>query len=165
MSGAREELDQAVRRYLELKPARGVAPEDLVDALSVTAPVTFQAGETLCAQGGTAHALFFLLEGAVSVYRRDRRGEPRQISRVVAPAFLGHVALLDHAPRSATCVCESEVRVLSLDQVSCDRLVVEASPRGAALRRVLSASLCRHLERANDQVRALLAAAPSAAGA
>ena len=147
---------QAAERYLAVKPVRGVRAEHLAAALSVTAPVTFAPGETLCSQGGPAHALFFVLEGTVQVLRRDRSGEPRLIARIDAPAFLGHVALLDHAPRSATCVCEGETRVLALDQLTCDRMVVEATPRGAALRRVLSASLSRHLNRANAQVQELL---------
>ncbi len=146
------ELIEAVKTYLEQKPVVGVPAPDLVEALSVTAPVTFRAGEVLLPQGGTAHALFFLLQGSVRICRRDRSGAPREIALIHAPAFMGHVALLDHAPRSASCHCETDVRVMSLDQVTCDRMIAEATPRGAALRRVLCASLSRSLTRANGQV-------------
>lgn len=135
-----------------------VQPVDLASAFGNVAPLRLRAGERLCAEGEPADQLFLLLLGAVEVMRADGRGGQRQVDVQRAPTLVGHFALIDGAPRSATCCAVGEVGAVALDRATYERLLTEASPRGAALRRVLLVSLATQLAGANRRVQELVAA-------
>ncbi|MBL8614053.1 MAG: cyclic nucleotide-binding domain-containing protein [Deltaproteobacteria bacterium] len=135
-----------------------VQPVDLASAFGNVAPLRLRAGERLCAEGEPADQLFLLLLGAVEVMRADGRGGQRPVDTQRAPTLVGHFALIDGAARSATCLAVGEVGAVALDRAAYERLLTEASPRGAALRRVLLVSLATQLAAANRRVQELVAA-------
>lgn len=150
------ELRLAVDAYLAARPIRGVRADDLADALSHGTLIDLKPGQIICSRGGQGHALFLLISGEVRVMGRDRRGQPRELATIGAPAMFGHVAVIDRSPRSATCVAAGSALVASLGRASTDRILAETSAAGTALRRVLCGSLCLQLGQANDQLHALM---------
>jgi CRP-like cAMP-binding protein len=130
---------------------------DLASAFGNVAPLRLRAGERLCAEGEPADQLFLLLLGAVEVLRADGRGGQRRVDTQHAPCLVGHFALIDGAARSATCVATGDVGAVALDRGAYERLLTEASPRAAALRRVLLVSLATQLAAANRRVQELVA--------
>jgi CRP-like cAMP-binding protein len=87
----------------------------------------FRAGEV-----GDAGHLLLLLEGEVSVDTpgNGTRGE-MPIAVIGAGSILGELALLDGAPRSATCKALIRVRVAALGRSGLERLL-DKLPRAAA---------------------------------
>ena len=73
--------------------------------------ITMTAGTLLVDQGQTGREAFVVLEGDVTVRRNGRK-----IATVGAGAVVGELSLLDHGPRTATAVCESDCSLLVIDQ-------------------------------------------------
>ena len=92
-----------------------LAPEALAELARSSRERSYAAGEGLCAEGERGNEIFFLLEGEVTVSRREGATE-RIIGRERAGGLIGEMAVLDPAPRSASVVAgTSGSSVLILD--------------------------------------------------
>jgi CRP-like cAMP-binding protein len=149
-------LLQQTRNLLQAHPVRGVCAEDLVRVLAASKMRRMSGGEVLCSEGDPGDSMYFLLDGAIQVTRTDPHGRVRELALVESPAIVGHMALIDNSPRSATCTAKIRTIVASLDRRLWNRLLSEPSERGTALRRVICASLTRQLAGANSSIRTLI---------
>jgi CRP/FNR family cyclic AMP-dependent transcriptional regulator len=70
-------------------------------------PVT--AGRTILREGETGQELYVILEGTAQVTRNGRK-----LADLGPGGFVGELAFLDHAPRSASVSAVTDVRVLVL---------------------------------------------------
>ena len=72
-------------------------------------------GETLCVEGEQGNEVFILLKGEVKILKHEGDGE-RFIGTEKAGGFIGEMAILDPAPRSATLVAgDTGTRALRLN--------------------------------------------------
>ena len=117
-------------------------------------------GDVLFREGDSAQDLLFLLEGRARVLKRDHAGRDREIGSWYPPAVLGGLAVVDGAPRSATCVIAAPSVVAALDSETARRLLGEASAEGAHLRWLLLATAAETLADTTLHLREALAAAP-----
>ncbi|MBG7605548.1 MAG: cyclic nucleotide-binding domain-containing protein [Actinobacteria bacterium] len=76
-----------------------------VDEISMTA------GTLIVDQGQTGREAFVVMDGAVAVKRNGRK-----IATLGAGDVVGELSLLDHGPRTATAVCETDCTLLVIDQ-------------------------------------------------
>lgn len=90
-------------------------PESLERLAHASNEAQFKAGEALCNEGESGREVFILVSGGVEVYRGE--GEARKLlARETAGGFIGELAVLDPAPRSATVLAGPDgTRVLRLD--------------------------------------------------
>ena len=153
--------DQAIT-LLATHPVRGVRPNDLLQVLQASTLRRMSSDELLCSEGDPGDSLYFLLDGAIRVTRTDPHGRVRELAHVESPAIVGHMALIDNSPRSATCTAQGRTVVASLDRRLWNRLLSERSERGTALRRIICASLTRQLVGANGSIRKLIDASKPA---
>jgi CRP/FNR family transcriptional regulator, cyclic AMP receptor protein len=75
-------------------------------------------GEVLMREGEPGDEFVVIVEGTVHV---EQAGEPRR--SMLAGGFLGEVALVEHAPRTATATCVTACRLLTLGHFEFDRLL------------------------------------------
>ena len=73
--------------------------------------IDMEAGTLLADQGQTGREAFVVLEGSVSVRRNGRK-----VATLGPGAIVGELSLLDHGPRTATVVCDTDVKVWSVGQ-------------------------------------------------
>jgi CRP-like cAMP-binding protein len=73
--------------------------------------ITMTAGTLLVDQGQTGREAFVVIDGAVAVKRNGRK-----IATLGAGDVVGELSLLDHGPRTATAVCETDCTLLVIDQ-------------------------------------------------
>jgi CRP-like cAMP-binding protein len=114
------------------------------------------AWEVLCDEGDAGDEMWFLLRGTIEVQRKDLTGKLRELGTIEAPALIGHMALVDRSPRSATCVAQTDLELVVLDSSVYERLLGEGTISGSALRRLLLSSLSDQLVQANAQMRQLV---------
>lgn len=152
-----EYLLERAARLIEAHPYPAADPEALARLLNRCQPLRLMDGAELCREGEPGNALFFLMDGAVQVWRRDNRQQARALALVEAPALVGHMALVDGSTRSATCSAVGHLRALVLDRTAYQALLSELSPEGTALRRLLLSSLSQQLTGGNRQLRSLVA--------
>ena len=114
MSEIPSALQDQARKLLEAHPVRGVSPAALARVLTAAQLKRMNDHDHLCAEGDPGDAMYFLLDGAIRVTRTDPQGKMRELAVVQSPAIVGHMALIDHSPRSANCTASGRTVVASL---------------------------------------------------
>lgn len=95
--------------------------------------LSFPQGETLFREGdAAAEHMLLLLDGEVAIDTAgDGEGVPVAVSVVGPGSVLGEMAMLDGAPRSASCVAVTPVQAAGLHRRGLERLI-DTDPRAAA---------------------------------
>lgn len=73
--------------------------------------ITMTAGTVIVEQGQTGREAFVVLSGSVAIKRGSRK-----ITSLGPGDVVGELSLLDHGPRTATAVCETDCELLVIDQ-------------------------------------------------
>ena len=73
--------------------------------------VKMTAGTLLADQGQTGREAFIVLDGAVSVKRNGRK-----VATLGPGAIVGELSLLDHGPRTATVMCDTDSTIFVISQ-------------------------------------------------
>ncbi len=69
------------------------------------------AGSMIVDQGQTGREAFIVLEGSVTVKRNGKK-----VATLGAGTVVGELSLLDHGPRTATVVCDTDCRLMLITQ-------------------------------------------------
>ena len=73
--------------------------------------ITMTAGTTIVDQGQLGREAFIILDGDVVVRRRGRK-----IATLGSGDVVGELSLLDHGPRTASVICDTDCTLFVLDQ-------------------------------------------------
>ena len=73
--------------------------------------ITMTAGSLIVDQGQTGREAFVVLDGTVTVKRNGRK-----VATLGPGAIVGELSLLDHGPRTATVVCETDCTLFVISQ-------------------------------------------------
>lgn len=98
--------------------------------------VTLPAGRVLCEQGTTGREAFVIIEGTAEVRINDAR-----VATLGPGSCVGELALLDHGPRTATVVAETDVRALVIGVREFAAILDEVPPMTHKLLRALAARI------------------------
>lgn len=85
--------------------------KDLEKIAKASDEITMKAGTLIVDQGQTGREAFVVLEGSVSVKRNGKK-----LGSFGPGTVVGELSLLDHGPRTATVLCETDCTLLLLDQ-------------------------------------------------
>jgi diguanylate cyclase (GGDEF)-like protein len=88
-------------------------------------PVRFRSGESVFREGERGRTLYVVRTGRVSAYSVQEDGSIRAIGRYGPGDFFGEMAVIEDAPRSATCVAETDAELMALDALDFYRIVYE----------------------------------------
>ena len=80
----------------------------------------FEPGKTIFAEGDPGDVMYVIVEGEVEIHAGGRVIEVAE-----AGTTLGELALIDHAPRSATAIARSAVRLVPINAKQFQGLVQE----------------------------------------
>ncbi len=123
-------------RLQQIKLFSGLSKKDLQLISKASDELSVPAGTVVVDQGQTGREALVLMDGTVTVKRNDRKIASREAGTVI-----GELSLLDHGPRTATVVCETDCTFLVIDQPHF-RSIIEGSP---ALSLRLMASLASRI--------------------
>jgi len=124
-----------------------LAEDDLAWIARAAQTRAFAAGDHLFEIGDPGRSLFIVTAGTVHVLHPSQP-EGLHLARVGPGEFLGEMALLDDAPRSATAKAICDVETLVLDKGEFHRLVLERPEVAFKLLGVMS----RRIRRADQQI-------------
>lgn len=126
----------------------GMSPESLHAIARTLRTRRFRRGEVLFHEGDPGDALFIVASGAVKVVVPSEEGDEAILATLRRGDFLGELALLDGAPRSASAIAlePTEMMALPRDQF---RSLVASEP---AIRDALFAALTAELRRLTTHV-------------
>jgi CRP-like cAMP-binding protein len=101
-------------------------------------PLSFKKGAVIFEEGEPGDCMFFVIDGTVSV----RIGGVDR-TRVESGEIFGEMALIDHAPRSATAVAATDCRLAAVNEQRFLRLVGEVPMFALHLMQVITHRLRR----------------------
>jgi len=90
---------------------QGCSTKELQKIAKAGDEITMPAGSLIVDQGQTGREAFIVLEGSVTVKRNGKK-----VATGGSGTVVGELSLLDHGPRTATVVCDTECTLLILDQ-------------------------------------------------
>lgn len=96
----------------------GLEPRSLQAIALLAREREAHAGEVLMREGEPGDEFVVIVEGTIHV---EHAGEP--VRSLLAGGFLGEVALVEHAPRTATATCVTPCHLLTLGHFEFDRLL------------------------------------------
>ncbi len=89
----------------------GCTTKELEKVAKASDEITMTAGTLLIDQGQTGREAFVILDGDVTVKRNGRK-----VASLGPGNVVGELSLLDHGPRTATAICETDATLLIIDQ-------------------------------------------------
>lgn len=107
-------------------------------------------GTLIIEEGSPEGSLFILKKGKATVYRLTKKGEKKILGKFEKGQWFGEVSLIDHLPRSASCVLEEDSELLEISKESFKELMEESIELKAKLQEKLLQDLCKKLRRSND---------------
>ncbi len=102
-------------------------------------------GTTLCNEGDPGDSLYVLLEGTVEILKQDASGTQQALARLTQGAVIGEMSLLTEAPRSASVLAVSDLKLLRIPCSRFHRLLAEDSLPALKVVRNLAQVLTRRL--------------------
>jgi len=139
-------------RIVEYELCRNFSADELKIFSTFLKQKTYRADETIIHIGDEAREIFLLTRGTVSVFVPQENGSRRRLATFSNGMVFGEMAVLDHAPRSAMIVADTEVEcdVLSLENF--DKLGVRHPMTKIKLLSNLTLELCHRLRKANREL-------------
>jgi len=154
IESVRQQVDYAsLRRAVRTHIAPWISPADLEEMIGDAVIKTFNAGETLFAEGAPADGLYLIRRGSVMVVQ-NIGGREIVLSYVAAGHYVGEMALLSDSPRTATVRAAVTTETIMLQAKTFN----EVLSRNATLRGGIQASV---LKRLSDNVKRENRAEPS----
>jgi HEAT repeat protein len=89
-------------------------PDDLKQIADVAREEWYHDGAPICREGEDGDRMFVLVSGQVHVVKQSGQAERRLATRTVGD-FIGEMAIVESAPRSATVRADGEVRTLVIE--------------------------------------------------
>lgn len=71
-------------------------------------------GNLLVSEGDTSKRMYFILEGAVQVFRKNYKGRKENICELSSPNYFGEMSIIDGGPRSASVEAKTNVVLAEL---------------------------------------------------
>ncbi len=98
--------------------------------------VEIPAGKTLCEQGSLGREAYVIIEGTAQVRINDKK-----VASVGAGTCVGELSLLDHGPRTATVIAETDLSALVIGVREFSSIVDEVPSIAHKLLRALAARI------------------------
>jgi CRP/FNR family cyclic AMP-dependent transcriptional regulator len=142
---------EARKRHLFLRSVplfAGLGNKELALIRQALTERLYRAGEVVFEEGDASRALLIVESGRVEIYKG--KGSEKAVLGAVEPGgYIGEMALVDDAPRSASAAASEDANVLLLHKNKLEGLTHDFPAIGAAIMRQFARSLsdrCRQLE-------------------
>lgn len=89
----------------------GCSTKELERVAKASDEITMTEGTLIVDQGQTGREAFVVLDGEVTIKRNNRK-----VATLGPGSIVGELSLLDHGPRTATAVCDTDCTLLVIDQ-------------------------------------------------
>jgi len=115
VASVKQVLDQtAMARQIQTQLAPELSTDELSEVVQTATIESFAIGETLFSEGDAGESVYLIRKGSVTV-SRNIGGRDIVMAYVPAGHYVGEMALLSHAPRSATVKAAVATDIVKLD--------------------------------------------------
>jgi CRP/FNR family cyclic AMP-dependent transcriptional regulator len=136
-------MKQYLQHLREVPLFSGCTKKELEKIARASDEITMTAGTLIIDQGQTGREAFVVIDGEVTVKRNNRK-----IADLGPGSVVGELSLLDHGPRTATAVCNTDCTLLVIDQRRFLAVIDDIPSIAHKLMRTMAARI-RELDRKN----------------
>ncbi|UCF81359.1 MAG: cyclic nucleotide-binding domain-containing protein [Acidobacteriota bacterium] len=129
---------------------------ELAALSSIATPVHFKRGESIFQESEVGDSFYQVVEGKVSITKRDSTGVEREVASLGGNEILGEMALLSEAPRSASAKCVEDTQLLRILKTDFDDLLEAGNVHAHRVVRHMAKVLCGRVCEMNDALSTLL---------
>lgn len=115
----------------------GLSPEDLEKIAEIAQEQLYPVSGIICREGDEGNSLYIIVNGDVEVLK-SMGTEERRLAVRKTGEFVGEMAILESAPRSATLRTLSEVRILSIEGDAFNNILLDRPEVAIAVLRNMS---------------------------
>ena len=149
--------DERVLQLLsDIKPLATLPPADLAVLADLLRPKRLRTGEMLYRQGDNGRSMAILADGFLRLQWQDPRGEVAPLGSLRPGDFVGEMALLDPAPRSATVLAASDCLCFELTDTDFVLLMHRSPTACSRLVSAITHALTKRIRAANEQLEAIV---------
>ena len=127
---------------------------DLKKILRMVHERSYATGQVVFHEGDRGAGMYIIKRGNVDITIRTGGGDQKVVASLTDRQFFGEMALLESAPRSATCVATAPTELLGFFQPDLDNLMDRNSRLGARVLRNLARLMAGRIRAMNERVRA-----------
>jgi len=118
----------------------GLSPEDLEKIAEVADEFLYSNQDLLCSEGEPGNTLFIIATGKVDVIKRQ--GSQENVLATHGPGeYVGEMAILESAPRSATLKANGDARVLVIDGNAFTAILLDRPEVAVSVLKIMSSRL------------------------
>jgi CRP/FNR family cyclic AMP-dependent transcriptional regulator len=139
-AGNAAELAAVAGELHKAKFFEGFSDEELARVASLAEEVAAEEGALLIDQGRVGLECFVILEGEAAIYVAGEH-----IANLGAGSMVGEMALIEHRPRNATVVAETEMRLIAFDTEAFKTLLEEMPKAHDRVMELLAARTTKNL--------------------
>lgn len=144
--------NDAVASLAEAPLFRELSREEVQSIVGRMERCSLSRGEILFEEGEAGDSLYVLLEGEVSIRKRDPDGQPQELARLSAHSVLGEIALLGRGERNAAAHALSDLALLSLSRDAFRAMLAAGSPAASGLLWNLAQVLSHRLDEVDGEL-------------
>ena len=152
-------------KLIRIMLGTGLTYEEADQIAKATVPVKAEAGTLIFSEGDGAEGLILLAAGSVEVLRTTRTGRMQTVATVEAPTVLGEMSLLLERNHTASVRAQTDCELHQLSKTQFSRLRQSESLAAYKLLATIAAVLAHRLQRMDDKVIEMSAAASAPATA
>lgn len=147
--------------FSELGFFRAFTLEEMVGILGILRERRLAVREVLVHEGDAGQSCFFLVEGEIRVFTSKGK-HSKDLATLKRGAIFGHLSLIDHGKRSATCTARGDALVLEMGWSEFDLMFNSGKPAAFKFIDALTRLLAQELRSTNDQLLAVFNSAAAA---
>jgi CRP/FNR family transcriptional regulator len=128
----------------------GLSKAEINEFMKIAVERSFKKGDVIFYEHAEGNELFILVEGSVSIQLVAVPDEDKvPILTLRSGDIFGELAIIDSGPRSATVVCEEDVRVMLINKNDLDPLFEKDNHLGMVIYRNISLIVCDRIRKTN----------------
>lgn len=119
------ELLNMVEFLNQQKLSEALTVKEVQTFVDYTTIVTFNKGDVIAKVGDVGEALYFVIEGSISLYHEDN-GSETEVGKGGSGELMGEMSFFDREPRSVSIkATQNDTKLLKLSRVMYNRLRIE----------------------------------------
>lgn len=142
-----------MQKLIQIPICRGLTEGEAGVIFEIAEETTVKKGERVFSEGELGDALYAVLEGHIEITKKDSQGVEQSLAQLGEGSVLGEMSLIGgNAPRSATALASSELRLLKVSATRFGRLLRNDNVAALKIVHNLAQVLGKRLQQMNEKL-------------
>lgn len=143
----------SIQKLIQIPIFRGLSEAEATQIVNLAEERVIGRSDKIFDEGDPGDGIYVLLEGTVSIQKKDKVGGQQELARLGDGSVLGEMSLISgDAARSASAVATSDVRLLKISSEKFQRLLASDDHAALKIIRNLAQVMARRLTLMGEKV-------------